>query len=418
MFPTLLGRSRPGRLVGAVFTAAAMAGGLIAGCGGGQSPTAATSSASVPVGSTLGAGNGTTGATQLHYSIVVLDTVSPAPGEPTIVGPLFAASISDAAINNVGQATTSASSVWQSGHQSLLGTLGGLHTQAHMLNDQGQVVGASEISTHDLKGGVINHAFLYQNGHTDDLGTLGGDNSYAFGVNNGGQVVGAAETGGTSGVHPFLWQNGRMTDLSPNTAAGDYSYAVAINSTGQVIGYAGNLGSAARHAVLWQSGGTTDLGTLPSDALSWASAISDDGLIVGVSSKAGGAFEGGHAVLWQNGTVHDLGTLSGPHSAALGVNRAAQIVGWSDTSTLVSTGSSQGMLRGAHDTPGGPVGSYYERHAFLYADGKMVDLNTQIALDAGWILTGASAINTQGQIVGDGIYNGHPHFYFLTPVKS
>lgn len=65
------------------------------------------------------------------------------------------------------------------------------------------------------------------------------------------------------------------------------SAAVDVNGKGQVAGYA-TVG-AARRAMLWAQDGTaTDLGVLPGHASSEAVAISETGIVVGVSKDASG----------------------------------------------------------------------------------------------------------------------------------
>ena len=77
-----------------------------------------------------------------------------------------------------------------------------------------------------------------------DLGTLGGSSATAYGVNNRGQVVGISSTGefgpsesacGGSRCpinHAFLWEAGRMTDLSvPGNGDAVDSGAFSINDT-------------------------------------------------------------------------------------------------------------------------------------------------------------------------------------------
>ena len=58
-----------------------------------------------------------------------------------------------------------------------------------------------------------------------DLGTLDGTETEAHLINNRGQVV------GHSGSHAFLWEKGVMTDLG-TLPGGDYSFAYAINERG------------------------------------------------------------------------------------------------------------------------------------------------------------------------------------------
>jgi len=69
-----------------------------------------------------------------------------------------------------------------------LGTLGGSDSQAHGINQRGQVVGVSTTSA------GVGHAFLWEKGTMVDLGTLGGNFSQAMGINVQGLIVGGSET--------------------------------------------------------------------------------------------------------------------------------------------------------------------------------------------------------------------------------
>jgi probable HAF family extracellular repeat protein len=83
----------------------------------------------------------------------------------------------------------------------------------------------------------------------------------------------------------------------------------------------------------------------------------------------------------------DLGTLGGSSSYATAINDSGQVVG--------GTGG----------------------HAFLYDNGKMVDLNTLISSGSGWVLESATAINDSGQIVGCGTNSrGKTDAFLLTPL--
>jgi len=89
--------------------------------------------------------------------------------------------------------------------------------------------------------------------------------------------------------------------------------------------------------------------------------------------------------------MQDLGTLGGTNSLALKINNRGQVVGWSDTAT--------------------------SRHAFLYADGQMQDLNDlTVNLPSGVTLKEARAINENGWIVGytSGTYQ---HAFLLTTAE-
>jgi hypothetical protein len=45
----------------------------------------------------------------------------------------------------------------------------------------------------------------------------------------------------------------------------------------------------------------------------------------------------------------------------------------------------------------------------------MLDLNSLIPANSGWVLQFANGINDQGQIVGEGTLNGQAEGFLLTP---
>jgi probable HAF family extracellular repeat protein len=53
--------------------------------------------------------------------------------------------------------------------------------------------------------------------------------------------------------------------------------------------------------------------------------------------------------------------------------------------------------------------------AFLWSRETMVDLNSFLPTNSGWVLYGATGINDLGQIVGDGTHNGLNRAFLLTP---
>jgi probable HAF family extracellular repeat protein len=57
-------------------------------------------------------------------------------------------------------------------------------------------------------------------------------------------------------------------------------------------------------------------------------------------------------------------------------------------------------------------------HAFLYANGTMIDLNLHIPDHPGWDLNYATAINDLGQIAGIGTFGGHVRGFRLDPVQT
>jgi len=128
-----------------------------------------------------------------------------------------------------------------------------------------------------------------------------------------------------------------------------------------------------------------------------------------------------HAFLWTRGSMLDLGTLGGPNSEAFGINstgHVGHIVGAADVA------AADGSYRWVR-VPQRDVDEWFDddmpfsaRHAFLWADGLMFDLNQFIAADAGWVLARAQAIDDAGHIVGYGLVNGCQRAFLLSPVSA
>ena len=303
-----------------------------------------------------------------------------------------------------------------------LGTLGGATTKGYGINEEGQVVGASQ-------SGSYMYAFLWDDGTMTNLGALGAYGSWAYDINDAGQVVGGSVVNDQSHNHAFRWQqNGGMQDLG--TLGGPISYAFEINSAGQTAGYAWNA-EGIQHAVRGGSGGIVDLGDLDPvwPAVSAAYGLNDAGQVVGGSYNASVNF---HAFLWNNGSMQDLGTLGGDLSEAEAINENGQVVGVSrlaDNTTnraFLWNGSMQnlGALTFTHSTAydindkGQVVGALQTgptSHAFVWANGQMQDLNNLIPANSGWVLQEAHAINNKGRIVGFGVINGQTRAFLLKP---
>jgi probable HAF family extracellular repeat protein len=177
---------------------------------------------------------------------------------------------------------------------------------AYAINDLGQVVGASgncgpfnAIAQNNL---MPLHAVLWRDGNVIDLGNLGGDGKfngiYASGLNDDGQVVGTSDTTGDVSFHGFVWHQGHITDLG--TLTGDaYSSALAISNHGMVLGVSINASFSPR-AVLWRDGVPTDMNTIvPQNSalyLESACSINDKGEITGFAILKGNPSES-HAYL-------------------------------------------------------------------------------------------------------------------------
>src|SRR5215469_7332342 len=313
--------------------------------------------------------------------------------------------------DNLSGDLTSMATLWAYGAIIPLGTLGGPNSAVAwpVKNNHGVIVGISELADSDPLGenfscwpffaagvptGLICKGFRWEDGQMTALTPFpGGFSSYATGVNNRGQVVGWAE----NGVHDptcdpsfqilqfraAIWQpDGTMQELPP--LPGDStSAATAINDQGQVVGISGACGIAvggvsARHSVLWENGVPTNIGDLGGTTWNTPTAINNHGTVVGFSLPASqNGTRNYEAFIWtRSGGLHSLGKFPGDiRSAAFGVNDRDQVVGLSR---------------------GGPYGL----RAFLWANGVMTDLNDLTFPGSPYLLY-ANDINDSGELVGE-----------------
>lgn len=277
------------------------------------------------------------------------------------------------ASNNVGH-----SFIWHDGTFTNLGTWEGNDCRVLAISENGKAVGGARVASGDQ------HPFLWDQGRLIDLGTLQGKEGRGLGLNAKGLIVGVAQTKNQE-HHAFVWQQGAMQDLGP-TLGSDFCYATGVNSASQVTGMYYQKNKV--YPYIYQNGKVHKL-PLPDKGGALTAAINAQGDVIGTAFFANNAL---HAFLYKSreGKSIDLGTLGGKSSESLAMNDGLQVVGKSD------------------------VVNKSEEHAFLWKNGKIIDLNSLIPPHSGWELIEARGINARGQIVGWGSKAGSYHAFLLT----
>ena len=205
-------------------------------------------------------------------------------------------------------------------------------------------------------------------------------------LNNVGGAVGQAMIDEQGLIfHATSLVDGNLVDLG--ALGGDISNATGINDSGLIAGWSEIIpGDSIAHAFSYDAGGMHDLGTM-AGVYSAAYGLNNDGVIVGETTYSDAYPDATHAYTLKDGLWTDLGALAGGvniSSAAWAINDAGQVVG---ASAIVPADVSN-------------------LHATLWQDGQIYDLNDLIAPDSGWLLQGATAISSNGLIVGYGIHDG------------
>ncbi len=233
-----------------------------------------------------------------------------------------------------------------------LGTLpGATATVVTDINRKGQVVGYAGEETEPFSGQFTSvHGFVYTNGSLQDLGTLPGGN-YVFtkAINDDGTVIGQALTADDTCAQAYFYRNGVM---SPIGTCETTQVARYINKRGNIVG-ATPPNSNDRTQGFFSKDGTSVvtmncLDNVPCSGSSYTEAadLNDKGQVTGFARDSAGVR---HPYLYQNGVMKDLGSLGGKGGWGIAINASGAVTGSSNTAT--------------------------SEHAFLYKDGKMLDLD-------------------------------------------
>ena len=310
--------------------------------------------------------------------------------------------------------------------------------------------------------------FLASDYRIIDLGTLGGDTSVATAINDRGQVVGYSTTDDGQ-TRAFLYANGRMRNIG--SPKGD-SRATDISDRGHIGGYyINNSGSARGFVYRRNEFEVMELLKNSGQRESFVHAVGNNGQAYGqadgrpviwtradprAKSKRPGAIFSVNRTRDPVGVLQDRPIslrpprmLDDDTGRALDINENREVVGWQsvggDRQAVLwkLSASGQQVLRrtvigGLAEGPGNDaefssatavnndgivVGSsltddLQTRHAFLYEDGEIHDLNDLLEDGDDWLLVSANDINDDGQIVGTGVINGAEHAFLLEPIAE
>lgn len=344
-----------------------------------------------------------------------------------------------------------------------IGSLGNGDTVAMGMNDQGQVVGWSQVND----GGLVDivHAFVWDDGVITDLGTLGGQTAIAFDINNLGHIVGASTTADGE-QHAFYAYDGRMWDLNEVPMWTSYSSlsnslvmplpvfreALAVNDEGWIVGRGTLFDDTWERAFLLVPAPASGpdhpsyvyfyLGTLPAGGDAIAHGLNGQGEIVGECGGCAFIFDvaaGEMQYLDPEGPLAD--------SSAVDINEAGIAAGWNvpegasnPTACVWEDGyridlsagvgwmswansiSDAGVVVGAAESVDEGV---HEQRAMMW-DGWHLPIDLTDVTDFGpvhknpWeVLSSASEIDDFGRIIGHGYYkNGVAGAFLLVPHEN
>lgn len=272
-----------------------------------------------------------------------------------------------------------------------------------------------------------------------------GNSAYPYAINDLGNVCGQANN------ESVKWlENSDGSYPTPTFVIGATSWAYGIDSSNDIVGRA--VFSYNNTALAYERTGSGTLfypcGDGTDGAISGAQAVNDQNHIVGFYIPASG---GGSVGFYSDGVNEPTSTFfqytGMTRTLPRSINDSDLTVGETSNSTstrgfvwqysssggspvvllpLLPTGSndsafsvnSDGTVVGWADyIPSG--GTSLVRHAAMWTQHNgsytVIDLNQYVPNNSGWVLTNATGINDQGQIVGVGTLNGASHSFLFSP---
>jgi probable HAF family extracellular repeat protein len=222
------------------------------------------------------------------------------------------------------------------------------------------------------------------------INDFGGLESYFFDINNTNQIVGRNIL--TNGYEKTIYSEKDGTVKELTAFGGDGGTARGINNKGQIVGFVDSDGALngtfVDTAVLWEKDAKgvyqlKNLGTFGGQQATLRD-INDAGHIIGSSSSGSGTTLTSIPFVLRDGKYTALGSLGGKTGSVSSINEFGQIVG--------SSADKDGKNR-----------------AFMWMDGKMLDLNNLLTKPLSYngaavTLTNAVSINNFGDITALGTY--------------
>ncbi len=294
------------------------------------------------------------------------------------------------------------------------------------INNNGQVVGTW---TPDPQGFQKNFYWDSIRGRESiDLGGHGG----FLGINDVGEAI------QLNWNHP---PKGRIWNSTGGEIEDIPIFPKAINDSAYVTGWTGGGPGGGDLAVVWDE--TNGIQSIAGGINGNGNDVNDHGKVAGYYSVDGQP----NGFIWDSSNgLQNIPTLGGERAEALAINNLGQVVGdsrtsntthafiWDETSGIRDLGTleycpAETDQSNAYDINifGHVVGRSCARsverpqgvNAVLWVENNVIiDLNTLIPADSGWVLEIAYAINDSGQIVGSGTLNGEEQqrAFLLTPV--
>lgn len=289
------------------------------------------------------------------------------------------------------------------------------------------------------EGSPPSRIYVFRDGRAQRLpGSEQFEFPYASGFNDRGQVAVGALNIPVGGTKAFLYSDGRYEDLSRNSPRNVYDTADAINGLGQVTG---RLNDKA----FIHGDGVTRFIDIPGALDARGYRINDRGTVVGMATmplpfgeeRRPFIYDGREvkffAADFPGRFVNEVADINNQGQVALygSVKDFGQRSFIYDNGAFTNIGDlgngAAATTISALNDKGWAVGSsyvedeFYTSQAFLWRDGKMLNLNDLIRPQdaARWNLIGAADVNERGQVIGIAYTSTFKRvMYIATPVPE